>query len=181
MNAQAVTAVGISGSPSTRSRSRSLLEHALDRLRDRSIEAELVDLAELEADALLARRADAEVQRALSLVERSRIVVASTPVYRATYTGLLKVFFDLFPQRALAGKVAVGIASGAADGHRIMIDQGLKPLFESVNAEVVPGIYATDAELANADQRAAVLERIDQAISEAWTIARGKTPVRNEP
>jgi FMN reductase len=158
-------AVGISGSPSTRSRSRSLLDHALGRLRERGLEAALVDLAELDADALLGRRPDAEVQRALTLVERARIIVASTPVYRATYTGLLKVFFDLFPQRALEGKVALGIATGAASEHRIVIDQGMRPLFASVNAEVVPGVYATDKEL-EGERRADVLERIDVAIAE---------------
>ena len=160
-------AVGISGSPSAKSRSRSLLDHALDRLRDRGVDAALVDLAELDAHALLGRRADERVQGALSLVERAGIVVASTPVYRATYTGLLKVFFDLFPQRALAGKVAIGIASGAADAHRIVIDQGLRPLFSSVEARVVEGVYATDADLADPQRRGAVLDRIDRAVAEA--------------
>ena len=129
-----------------------------------------MDLSELDANALLGRRPDPRVQEALSLVERATILVASTPVYRATYTGLLKVFFDLFPQRALAGKVALGIASGAAPPHRVVIDQGLRPLFESVEARVVEGIYATDAELADSERRAAVLERIDAAVAEALAL-----------
>jgi FMN reductase len=170
---QAVTAVGISGSPSTRSRSRSLLEHALGRLRERGVETALVDLAEFDANALLGRQPDADVQRALTLVGGAAIVVASTPVYRATYTGLLKVFFDLFPQRALAGKVAVAIATGAASDHRIVIDHGLRPLFASVEADIVPGVYATDADLADTQRRTTVLEQIDGAISEALTLAVG--------
>jgi FMN reductase len=173
VNQRSVAAVGISGSPSEQSRSRALLDHALACLRERNVETALIDLARLRADALLGRRSDADVQRALSLVERSTIVVASTPVYRATYTGLLKVFFDLFPQRALAGKVALGIATGAASEHRIVIDHGLRPLFASVNADVVPGVYATDAELASAERRAAILEQIDQAVSEAVRISVG--------
>lgn len=173
MNAQAVSAVGISGSPSTRSRSRSLLEYSLGRLREHGAQTTLVDLAELDAGALLGRRSDEEVQRALTLVERAGIIVASTPVYRATYTGLLKVFFDLFPQRALAGKVAVGIATGAASEHRIVIDQGLRPLFASVEAEIVPGVYATDADLADMQRRTLVLQQIDGAIAEALALAVG--------
>ena len=171
LNEKNATAVGISGSPSNQSRSRGLLDHALRRLGDYNVPTTLIDLAELPADALLGRRPDAGVQHALTQVERSAILVASTPVYRATYTGLLKVFFDLFPQRALAGKVALGIATGAAGEHRIVIDQGLRPLFASVNAEVVPGIYATDADLANAERRAAILEQIDRAISEAMRLS----------
>ena len=131
----------------------------------------MIDLAELDANALLGRRPDPRVQEALSLVECARILVASTPVYRATYTGLLKIFFDLFPQRALAGKVALGIASGAAPPHRVVIDQGLRPLFESVEARVVEGIYATDADLADPEARAVVLGRIDRAVAEVHALA----------
>jgi FMN reductase len=173
VNEKSVTAVGISGSPSKQSRSRGLLDHALGRLREHNVQTILIDLAAFPADALLGRRADADVQQALLQVERSAILVASTPVYRATYTGLLKVFFDLFQQRALAGKVAFGIATGAASEHRIVIEHGLRPLFASVNAEVVPGVYATDADLANAERRLGLLEQIDRAVSEAVRISTG--------
>ena len=171
MSATSLMGVGISGSPSARSRSRALLEHAMARLVEGGAETAVIDLADLDANALLGRRQDPAVQQALGLVERTNILVASTPVYRATYTGLLKVFFDLFPQRALEGKVAVGIATGASSGHRVAVDQGLRPLFASVNAEVAPGIYATDAELASPDAHARVLEQIDRAILDALELA----------
>ena len=167
MRATPLVGLGISGSPSARSRSRALLEHATGRLASGGADTTLIDLTDLDANALLGRGQDAAVQRALGLVERANILVASTPVYRATYTGLLKVFFDLFPQRALEGKVALGIATGASTAHRVAVDQGLRPLFASVNAEVVPGIYATDAELAAPDAHAEVLERIDRAVADA--------------
>lgn len=142
------------------------------RLVEGGAEATVIDLADLDANALLGRRKDPAVQQALGLVERANILVASTPVYRATYTGLLKVFFDLFPQRALEGKVAVGIATGASKAHRVAVDQGLRPLFASVNAELTPtGIYATDAELASPDAHAKVLEQIDRAVLEALKLA----------
>jgi FMN reductase len=141
------------------------------RLADGGTETSLIALGELDADALLGRRQDAAVQHALGLVERANILVASTPVYRATYTGLLKVFFDLFPQRALEGRVAFGIATGASAAHRVAEDQGLRPLFASVNAEVVPGVYATDAELASPDLHAKVLERVDRAVADALELA----------
>lgn len=176
MNETAIRAVAISGSPSAKSRSRSLLEHAVGRLREGGVDVAVVDLSELDANALLGRRPDSQVQEALSLVEGATILLASTPVYRATYTGLLKVFFDLFPQRALAGKVALGIASGAAPPHRVVIDQGMRPLFESVEARVIEGIYATDADLADATRRSSVLERIDRAVAEALALGgRGGT------
>jgi FMN reductase len=161
-------AVGISGSPSARSRSRALLTYALEQLAADGFATTLVDLASLPADALLGRKQSDDVTRALADVSRASVVVASTPVYRATYSGLLKVFFDLFPQRALVDKVGIAIATGGASGHQLVIDHGLRPLFSSVGAVVAPtGIYATDVELDDPTARQTVLERIDRAVRQA--------------
>src|SRR5439155_15621966 len=80
-----LTAVAISGSPSRGSRSRLLLTHAVRELEAEGVATSLVDLAELPADALLGRRADPALDAAFARVSAARIVVASTPVYRATY------------------------------------------------------------------------------------------------
>ena len=169
---ESLTAIGISGSPSARSRSRLLLERALGRLAERGVATDLIDLSELPADALLGRRTSPELERALAAVAGAHIVVASTPVYRATYTGLLKVFFDLFAQRALVGKVGLAIATGGAPGHQLVLDHGLRPLFASVGAVVVPtGVYAVDAEFDAGVPHAAVLERIERAVAESVLLA----------
>src|SRR5438477_9464263 len=97
-----LTAVAVSGSPSRGSRSRVLLGRAVDALEARGFATRLVDLAEIPADALLGRTSERTLDAALAAVAEARILVASTPVYRATYSGLLKVFFDLLPQDALA-------------------------------------------------------------------------------
>ena len=152
MNATTYTAtvVGISGSPSARSKSRTLLEHALAALAERGATPSLIDLASLPADALLGRRRSDDVDDALARVSRATIVVASTPVYRATYSGLLKVFFDLFPINGLADKVAIAIATGGSPAHQLVIDHGLRPLFGSVGAITTPtGIYGTDSGFEN--------------------------------
>jgi FMN reductase len=167
-----LTAIGISGSPSTRSRSRILLDYALGGLAAHGIVTELIDLNELPSDALLGRRTSVEVERALAAVGTADIVVASTPVYRATYTGLLKVFFDLLAQGALVGKVGIGIATGGAPGHQPVLDHGLRPLFASVGGAVVPtGVYAVDAEFEAGVPHADVLERIERAVSESVLLA----------
>ena len=175
---QSLTAIGISGSPSARSRSRVLLEHALRTLAGQGVATGVINLNELPADALLGRRDAVELEQALAAVGGAEIVVASTPVYRATYTGLLKVFFDLFEQRALVGKVGLAIATGGAPGHQLVLDHGLRPLFASVGAVVVPtGVYATDAEFDAGIPRRAVLDRIERAVAESILLAeRTLTP-----
>src|SRR5205814_3984227 len=102
----AVRAVGISGSPLPySSKSRILLVRALSRLAGARVQVQLIELALLPAEGLLGRRKERAVEEALRSVAEADIVAVSTPIYRATYSGLLKIFFDLLPQGALAGKV----------------------------------------------------------------------------
>ena len=132
----------------------------------------LVDLAALSADGLLGRGIAPDVAAAITAVTSADIIVASTPVYRATYSGLLKVFFDALPQDALMGKVGVPIATGAGPGHLLAVDHGLRPLFASLGAVVVAtGTYGTDVQFRNGAPEAALVERVNRAVSEAITLA----------
>jgi FMN reductase len=172
MNATTSSAVGISGSPSARSKSRTLLERALSELAGRGVTTTLLDLAALPADGLLGRRRTAEVDDALATVSRSTIIVASTPVYRATYSGLLKVFFDLLPLDGLAGKTAIPIATGGSPAHQLVIDHGLRPLFASVGAVTTSiGVYGTDSAFENGVPHHSLVARIQAAVSEAITLS----------
>src|SRR6266581_331995 len=100
----------------------------------------------------------------------------STPIYRATYSGLLKVFFDLLPQDALARKVAIPIATGGGPSHLLAVDHGLRPLLASVGALVVAtGVYGTDAQFRAGVPEPALVERIERAALEAASLASGVT------
>ncbi len=167
--------IGLSGSPNPSSRSRALLELALTALeRQGAGPTRLVDLAELPSDGLLARRQDAAVSDAIQSVVEAAIVVVSTPIYRATYSGLLKVFFDLLPQDALARKVAIPIATGGGSSHLLAVDHGLRPLLASVSALVVAtGVYGTDAQFRAGVPEPVLAERIERAAFEAASLAAG--------
>ena len=172
MSAATFSAVGISGSPGARSKSRTLLERALVALSDRGVSATLIDLATLPADALLGRRRADEIDTALGSVSEATIIVASTPVYRATYSGLLKVFFDLLPLNGLVGKTAIGIATGGSSAHQLVIDHGLRPLFASVGAVTTPtGVYGTDSAFENGVPHESLIARLDAAVAEAITLS----------
>lgn len=164
--------VGISGSPAATSKSRLLVQYALERLAARGASTELVDLATLPADALLGRGAAPPVAAALERAIRARIVVAGTPVYRATYSGLLKVFFDLLPQDSLIGKIAIPIVTGHDRGHSLAVDHGLRPLFASLGAMVVAsGVYGTSAQFTSGQAAPELLAAIDRAVGEALALA----------
>jgi FMN reductase len=172
MSATTFNAVGISGSPAARSKSRTLLERALSTLAERGVTTTLIDLSALPADALLGRRRAAEVDSALGSVSQATIIVASTPVYRATYSGLLKVFFDLLPLNGLVGKTAIPIATGGSPAHQLVIDHGLRPLFASVGAvTTASGVYGTDSAFENGVPHESLIARLDAAITEAITLS----------
>lgn len=165
--------LAISGSPSRESRSRRLLTHAVNRFALVGIPGTVLDLCELPADQLLGRAHGAAIDDAIASVMGARIVVVGTPIYRASYSGLLKVFFDLFPQDALAGAVAIPLATGAGLAHSLAIDHALRPLLASVGALVVStGIYAIDAQFTDTGPDPAVLARIDRAVTEAQEVLR---------
>jgi FMN reductase len=167
-----VTVVGLSGSPSATSKSRALVEYALARFGERGATTALVDLAALPADALLGRGTAPALTAALDAATRARIVVAGTPVYRATYSGLLKVFFDLLPQDSLVGKIGVPIVTGHGTAHSLSIDHGMRPLFASLGATVVAsGVYATSAQFPDGRPVAELLQAVDHAVREALALA----------
>ncbi len=180
MTQDELKAVAISGSPSRHSKSRQLLAHAVGRLIEQGVSTRLFDLAQLSADGLLGRAAADDVAEALQAVAAANIVVASTPVYRATYSGLLKVFFDLLPPSALAGKIGFPIATGGSAAHQLVLDHGLRPLFASVGAVTVPSAtYAFDGQFSSAGPDPLVLLRIERAAGEAIALARAANRAPN--
>jgi FMN reductase len=180
LNSNRFAVVGVSGSPSAASKSRRLLEDLLAALGGSGASASRIDLADLPADALLGRAESADVRRALETVASADIIAVSTPVYRATYSGLLKVFCDLFAPGALVGKVAIPIATGGGPAHALCIDHGLRPLLTSVGAVVIAaGIYGTDAEFVDRVPNASLLGRVRLAADEAVALAEGLRAARS--
>ena len=170
-----MSVVGISGSPSASSKSRMLVEYALARLAQRGAVTELVDLAQLPAEPLLGRGSAPAVTAALEAAARAGIVVAGTPVYRATYSGLLKLFFDLLPQDSLVGKVGVPIVTGHAAAHALSLDHGMRPLFASLGATVVAsGVYATSDQFQDGKPQPELLQAVERAAREALALAGAK-------
>jgi FMN reductase len=172
-------AIAISGSPSRESRSRRLLTHALSMLSRAGTTGSSLDLCGLPCDDLLGRARSDAIVSALDAVAAARLVIVGTPVYRASYSGLLKVFFDLLPQGALTGKVAIAVATGAAEAHQLVIDHALRPLLASVGALVVStGVYGTDRQFADGEPDPVLIAAIDRAVGEALDITLRLPPTQ---
>lgn len=113
----------IGGSPAPQSGSARLLQHIGDRLTLLGHRSHRIHVRDLPAEALLhADFADAAIVRALALVHEADAVVIATPVYKASYTGILKAFLDLLPQGGLAGKLVLPLATGGSQSHMLALD-----------------------------------------------------------
>lgn len=119
----------IAGSPSEQSRSSALLDSVSDRLARRSgFVVERLNIRELPAQALLlAEWGHPAIAAAIAQVERARAIVVATPVYKAAYSGLLKVLLDLLPQTALKEKTVLPLATGGSPNHMLALDYALRP------------------------------------------------------
>lgn len=139
----------VAGSPSERSRSAALLDAVAQRLRGQGPSIERLHIRDLSPQALLlGDAAHRSIAVALDQVQRARALVVATPVYKAAYSGVLKVFLDLLPQTALKNKVVLPLATGGSPHHMLALDYALRPVLQSLSARhILPGVYATDAQV----------------------------------
>ena len=109
------------------------------------------------------------VERELAAVEQADILVVATPVFRGSYTGLFKHFFDFIDQDALIDKPVLLAATGGSERHALMIDHQLRPLFSFFQARTLPlGVYATDKDFTDYRlQDAALIQRAALAVQRA--------------
>ena len=79
---------------------------------------------------------DAELTALTAEVAQCRLLVAASPTYKATYTGLLKAFFDRYGNDGLRGVVTVPVMVGAAPVHYLAPEVFLRPLLVELGATV---------------------------------------------
>ena len=83
------------------------------------------------------------LSRALRTVTHADGLVAVSPIYSGSYSGLFKTFFDVVEKDALADlPVLLGATAGTAR-HSLAIEHALRPLFAYLGAVVTPtGVFA---------------------------------------
>jgi FMN reductase len=115
-------------------------------LAARGAEVATIEPRNMPAEAMLqARHDEPTIQEAARLIERAEGVIIATPVYKASYSGLLKLFLDLLPQFAFSGKIALPLAVGGTLSHVLSIDYGLRPVLCSMNAKwVLNSVFVLD-------------------------------------
>ena len=131
------------GNPKPRSRTRDAAVHLAEALTGASPDR-VVDLADLGPGLL--DWADPVVTGVVDELRAVDLLVVASPTYKATYTGLLKLFLDRVPPGGLRGVVAVTLMLGAGPAHALAPELTLRPVLTEIGATVpVPGAYVLDA------------------------------------
>jgi FMN reductase len=139
----------IAGSPSERSRTAALLDAVGQRLETRGVLVDRLRVRELSPQALLlADFGHRSVSQAIGQVAQAKVIVVATPVYKAAYSGVLKVFLDLLPQDAFVGKTILPLATSGSASHMMALDYALRPVLQSLGARhILNGIFAIESQI----------------------------------
>ncbi|KAF3999621.1 NAD(P)H-dependent oxidoreductase [Glaciimonas immobilis] len=139
--------LGLSGSPSVKPRcSKTLIaiEMAMEFAGkfNPSVSTEIINLRDHDVqfcDGRNPEEYEGVTQEIIKKIQAADGLLVATPMYRGSYTGILKNIFDIIPNDALAGKPVGLIATAASDHHYLALEHELKPLLGFFHAFVLPG------------------------------------------
>ncbi|MFG2125421.1 FMN reductase [Streptomyces sp. NPDC048710] len=143
-----VVSAGLSTPSSTRLLADRLTEAAHGELAPQGLDVqtqvvELRELAVAVANNLVTGFPPPPLAAAIDAVTGAAGLIAVTPVFTASYSGLFKSFFDLIDPDALTGKPVLIAATGGTARHSLVLEHALRPLFSYLRAAVVPtAVYA---------------------------------------
>jgi FMN reductase len=114
--------------------------------------SQLVDLSVL-ARRLLLDEPSAAVEDAVEQVLGAHLLLVASPTFKGTYSGLLKVFLDRLPYRALSGAAALPVLVMNSPQHALAVEVHLRPLLVELGASVpAPGLALLESELTDLDR-----------------------------
>lgn len=124
---------------------------------------ELRDVAHELTDHLLTGFPGPALAATIDAVRRADGLIAVTPVFSASYSGLFKTFFDVLDEGTLDGKPVLIAATAGTARHSLVLEHALRPLFAYLRAVVVPtGVFAATDDFG----AAGLEERIARAAGE---------------
>lgn len=185
----AVISAGLSNPSSTRMLADRLAAETVKALASRDIEAtvdviELRDFAHDITNNLLTGFAPPALDSAINTVVSADALIAVTPIFSTSYSGLFKSFIDVLDPDALTGKpVLIGANAGTAR-HSLAIDYAIRPLFAYLHADAVStGVFAASSDWGGAaDDVAPLAKRVEKGAAElAEAIARREAAVTRDP
>jgi FMN reductase len=141
---------------------------------------ELRDLAVDIANNFVTGFAPPRLAEVIAGVEASDGIIAVSPVFSASYSGLFKSFIDVLDPKSLDGKAALLGATGGTDRHQMVLDHAMRPLFSYLRTRTAAtAVFAGPQDWGNTDDGGTPLSvRIERAAAEFSRLLEGGQPDR---
>jgi FMN reductase len=124
-------------------------------------------------DAMLTGYVAAPLEAAFEAVGDADGVIAVTPAFNASFSGLFKSFFDVLPEESLSDMPVLIGATGGTERHSLVLEHALRPMFSYLHAIVsATGVYAATDDF-GAQQGAALGPRIKRAAADFARLLQG--------
>ncbi len=143
--------LGLSGSPAKNAASRTL--NAVKQVvefahkQDKVIRMETINVRDLDIELCDGRDPalyEGDTKVLIDKIIAADALILGTPVYRGSYTGILKNVFDVLPNDALVGKPVGIVVTASTHHHYLTIEHEIKPLLGFFHAHALPGgVYLT--------------------------------------
>lgn len=131
--------------------------------RQMDVPVEVIDLRSLAGDLATFMTTMIPTQalsQAHALVESADAIIAATPIFQGSYSGLFKMFFDTVDKTAIAGIPVTLVATAGTARHSLVLDFAMRPLFAYLQATVLPtGVFAATDDFGGTDSLTARYER----------------------
>lgn len=138
----------VSGSPAIPSRTDISLKFIQSLVEKEGFTTDYYSITDFSADDLFQGRYNSEDILGISKkIKQANGIIIGSPVYKASYTGVLKALIDLFPEGAFKDKPVLPIMIGGSNRHLLAIDYALKPLISILKGEPMQGLYFVDNEI----------------------------------
>ncbi|MER7704517.1 FMN reductase [Kitasatospora sp. NPDC097605] len=180
----AVVSAGLSKPSSTRLLADRLADATVRRLAadGREVEVTVIELRDLATDIahnFVTGFPGAALREAIETVTRADGLIAVTPIFTASYSGLFKSFFDVIDPDVLSGKPVLIAATGGTPRHSLALEHAVRPLFGYLRSVVVPtSVYAATDDWGTTGDRLTdgLPGRIDRAAGELAGLIAGRAP-----
>lgn len=127
-------------------------------------------------DAMLTGLATPELDRVFDQVGGADGLIAVTPAFNASFSGLFKCFFDVLPEEALNDMPVLIGATGGTERHSLVLEHAMRPMFSYLHAVVSPtGVYAATDDFGargTTTTTSGLAERIDRAAADFSRLLR---------
>ncbi len=144
-----VKAVLINGNHTKQSRLSGIHQYIVEYLSKAQIQVHSIFVHDLPANDLIsANFASEKIKYENIQIADADYVIVLTPIFKATYSGILKTYLDLLPQKVLVGKKIIPIAVGGSLAHLLAIEYTLKPVLSVLGAtEILNSVYIVDKQI----------------------------------